>query len=259
MQPDLQEIKDWAAQAGDILCQKFNQRIQVRMKGRFDLVTEADTASEALLIEKIRSRFPDDRIISEESGLLEGSGNGGGTWYVDPLDGTINYSHGMPIFSVTLAYAQHNRILLGIIYDPWKGEFFTAERGKGAYLNDERIYVSGAATLTESLLVTGFPYDAWNTSNNNLDNYGRFARLTQGVRRLGSAALDMAYVAAGRLDGYWEIKINPWDIAAGTLLVEEAGGLVTNSNGEPDYMKAPYSIVAANPTIHAAMMAVLRQ
>ncbi len=257
MQPNLQEAKEWAAEAGEILCQKFTQRHQVRMKGKFDLVTEADTASEALLIDRIRTHYPEDKIISEESGLLEG--NGGGTWYIDPLDGTINYAHGMPIFSVTLAYAEHNRVLLGVVYDPWRGEFFTAERGKGAFLNGEQIFVSEAAGLTESLLVTGFPYDAWNTSNNNLDNYGRFARLTQGVRRLGSAALDMAYVAAGRLDGYWEIIINPWDIAAGTLLVEEAGGLVTNTSGERDYMKTPYSIVAANPTIHAGMMAVLRQ
>lgn len=256
MQPTLQEIKSLAIAAGEILCTNFQQSHAIRHKGRFDIVTEADTASEALIIAGIRSRYPDHTIVTEESGHLQGND---GTWYIDPLDGTINYAHGLPLFSISMAFAEHGQVQLGVVYDPWRKEMFSAERGKGAFLNDERLQASEIADLSDSLLVTGFPYNAYSSPNNNLDNYGKFARMTQGVRRLGSAALDLAYVAAGRMDGYWEISINPWDVAAGTLIVEEAGGVVTNLAGERDYFKPPYSIVAANAGLHPVMMQVLRR
>lgn len=256
MQPNIHDVKAWAAEAGEVLCKNFRQHLDIRHKGRFDLVTQVDTESEAVIIENIRSRFPGHTIVTEERGLLEGSG---GTWFVDPLDGTINYAHGMPMFAVSLAYAEKDQVMLAVVYDPIREEFYTAERGNGAFLNDTPIRVSQAAELSECLLVTGFPYDAWTSQVNNLDNYGNFARRTQGVRRLGSAALDLCYVANGVLDGYWELKIKPWDIAAGTLIVEEAGGKVTNLHGEADYMKPPYSVIAANPAIHAEMLAVLKE
>ena len=255
MRPTLAEVKSWAGEAGEILLANFRQRHQIRYKGRFDLVTEADTASEALIIQKIRTHYPNHEIVTEESGLFPGTQ---GTWYIDPLDGTINYAHGLPMFAVSMAYSEHGQTCLAVVYDPIRGEFFSAERGQGAYLNDERIQVSEAASLTDSLLVTGFPYNAWETPRNNLDNYGRFARLTQGVRRLGSAALDLCYVAAGRLDGYWELEIKAWDIAAGTLIVEEAGGRVTDMDGNPDYFQPPYSIIAAPAPLHAKMLDVIQ-
>jgi myo-inositol-1(or 4)-monophosphatase len=256
MTPTLAEVKSWAGEAGEILLKNFRQRHQIHHKGRFDLVTEADTASEALIIKKIRTHFPDHEIITEESGHLPGAG---GTWYIDPLDGTINYAHGMPVFAVSMAYSEAGQMRLAVVYDPIRGEFFSAERGQGAYLNQERIQVSEVTHLTDSLLVTGFPYNAWDSPLNNLDNYGRFARLTQGVRRLGSAALDLCYVAAGRLDGYWEIEIKSWDIAAGTLIVEEAGGLVTDMHGNRDYFHPPYSIIAAPAALHAEMLEVIQE
>lgn len=256
MQPTIDEMKAWAVQSGNVLMSYFQQGPRIRYKhGKFDPVTEADTASEALLIENIRSRYPEHSILTEESGLLEGERTN--TWYIDPLDGTVNYAHGLPIFSISIAYAENGRVLSGLVYDPYHQEFFTAQRGQGACLNDQPLRVSSAAELSSALLVTGFPYNNTLVQTDNLSNYGRFALITQGVRRLGSAALDLCYVAASRLDGYWEMTINPWDIAAGALIVEEAGGVVTNAHGSPDYMKRPITVVAANPALHKEMLQVL--
>lgn len=255
--PTLDDLEVLARQAGVILRHGFGRRQRITSKSHtIDLVTETDTRSEAFLLEQIRRRWPEHRILAEESGGNDGSG---GTWYVDPLDGTVNFAHGVPIFSVSLAYAEGSEVLLGVVYDPMRDECFAAERGKGAWLNGQPIRVSETATLAESLLVTGFPYDAWSNPENNLDHFAAFAVRTQGVRRLGSAALDLCYVAAGRFDGYWEIRLKPWDVAAGGLIATEAGAVVTNLDGGPDYLSPPQSIVAANPHLHPQMLEVLHR
>jgi len=158
---------------------------------------------------------------------------------------------------VSIAYAREGRVTLAAVYDPMRDELFTAERGRGAWNNGRRLQVSAETELQRSLLVTGFPYDAWSTPHNNLEFYGRFARLTQGVRRLGSAALDLCYVAAGRFEGYWELSLKPWDLAAGALIAAEAGARVTTLQGQPDYLQPPCSLLAAPPALHAKMLAVL--
>jgi myo-inositol-1(or 4)-monophosphatase len=205
----------------------------------------------------VRRDFPSHHILAEESGIIEGSN--AHIWYIDPLDGTVNYAHHVPIFSVSVAYAFNGVVSLGAVYDPLRDELFLAERGKGAWLNGRPLKVSAVTELQKSLLVTGFPYDAWDTEQDNFDNFVKFARMTQGVRRLGSAALDLCYVAAGRFDGFWELALKPWDVAAGGLICEEAGGHVTNVHGAADYMSPPQSVVAAAPGIHAQMLDVLRR
>jgi myo-inositol-1(or 4)-monophosphatase len=201
---------------------------------------------------EINRRWPGSYIISEESGVTPG--NPQTTWYVDPLDGTVNYAHGIPIFAVSIAYAHEGVIQLGVVYDPMRNEMFSAERGHGARLNGQPIHASSVTELEKSLLVTGFPYDTWDTKRDNFGNFTRFAKMSQGVRRFGSAALDAAYVGAGRFDGFWELSLKPWDIAAGGLVAEEAGALVTNVNNQADYLSAPQSIVAAGRGIHAKIL-----
>jgi myo-inositol-1(or 4)-monophosphatase len=258
MTPTLSLVEALARQAGEILRQGFSRRpgfgrrIRIDPKGQNDLVTEIDHQSEAFLISEIRRRFPSHRVMAEESG--ETSGNDCCIWYIDPLDGTINYAHGVPIFSVSIAYEEEGLMRFGAVYDPSQDECFTAERGKGAWLNGDPIHVSQIENLENSLLVTGFPYDAPTRPDNNLNHFNRFTLLTQGVRRLGSAALDLSYVAAGRVDGFWEIRLSPWDVAAGGLIVEEAGGTVTNLQGSPNYLSRPQSILAANPSIQPKML-----
>jgi myo-inositol-1(or 4)-monophosphatase len=256
MPPTITDLIDLAERAGEILRQGFGQQHQVTHKGLVDLVTEVDHRSEDFLIAEIQKRFPGDAIVTEESGRLAGSKER--RWYVDPLDGTVNYAHELPFFCVSLAYAEDERVVLAAVYDPLRRECFSAERGRGARLNGAPIRVSQTEELIQALLATGFAYDTWNNPHNNLENYGRFARLTQGVRRLGSAALDGCYVAAGRLDGYWEMKLGAWDVAACGLIAEEAGATVTGYLGSPGYVGPPTSILAANPNLHAKMLAVLR-
>jgi len=257
MLPTLPEVEELARRAGEILRAGFEREHQVEHKGVIDLVTEVDHQSEAFLLAEIQHRFPGSSILSEEAGKL--SGGEEHLWYVDPLDGTVNYAHGVPIFCVSIGYAHRGVTTLGVVYDPLRDEAFTAERGRGARLNGRSIHVSDARELKDSLLVTGFPYDTWSSPRNNLEFYGRFARVTQGVRRLGSAALDLCYVAAGRLDGFWEISIHAWDIAAAGLIAEEAGAMVTNVNGGPDYLSPPQSILAAPPALHPKMLVVLQK
>ncbi len=252
MQPALNFVIELARGAGEIVRRGYGQQHDIQYKSAIDLVTEVDHQSEAYLVEAIRRAHPDHSLITEEAGILAGQVRC--RWYVDPLDGTVNYSHGMPFFCVSVAYAEDGLVRLAAIHDPLRDECFSAERGKGAWLNGAPIHVSASADLAHSLLVTGFPYDMWESEANNLDNFIRFSRRSQAVRRLGSAALDLCYVAAGRLDGYWEIKIKAWDIAAGALIVEEAGGRVTKLDGSSDYMTPPFDILAANPYIHGEML-----
>ncbi|MBK7453705.1 MAG: inositol monophosphatase [Anaerolineales bacterium] len=252
MKPTLSDIEQLARGAGAILRDGYNKEHQVSYKGVIDLVTEIDHASESFLIKEIQSRFPDSHIVAEESGETQGSNEG--IWYIDPLDGTVNYAHHIPLFCVSIAFAYDGNVKLGAVYDPLRDEMFTAERGKGAFLNGKPIHASAATELQKSLLVTGFPYDTWNTEKDNFKNFEKLAKTTQGVRRLGSAALDGCYVAAGRFDGFWELTLKPWDIAAAGLIAEESGAHVTATDGKPDYISSPQSILAAAPGVYEKLL-----
>ena len=257
MQPTLSELERLARQAGEILRAGYNDDHRVDYKGEIDLVTEVDRQSEDFLLGELQRLFPDHKVLAEESGGLDGGDDY--TWYIDPLDGTVNYAHKIPIFCVSIACAARGSLSLAAVYDPMRGEMFSAERGKGAWLNGQPLRVSGATELRRSLLVTGFPYDAWTSPRDNFAYFVRFGKLTQGVRRLGSAALDLCYVAAGRFDGFWELSLKPWDVAAGGLIALEAGAAVTNIAGGPDFISAPQSVLAAAPGIHAEMLAILAE
>ena len=256
MQPALSYLETLARQAGEILRAGYNKEHQVGYKGVIDLVTEVDHQSEAFLLGQVQANFPDHHILSEETGVIQG--NDEHIWYIDPLDGTVNYAHHVPIFCVSIAYASRGTLVLGAVYDPMRDEMFIAERGQGAYLNGRPISVSLTTELQKSLLVTGFPYNAWNTPQDNFANFVKFGKLSQGVRRLGSAALDLCYVAAGRFDGFWELALHPWDVAAGGLICEEAGARVTNVDGGTDYLSSPQSVIACTPGIYSHMMDELR-
>jgi myo-inositol-1(or 4)-monophosphatase len=257
MQPTLSYVENLARQSGAILKAGYDTEHQIGYKGVIDLVTEVDHQSEEFLLGEIRKDFPDHHIFSEESGIIQGSDEH--IWYVDPLDGTVNYAHHIPIFCVSIAYAFQGTLTLGTVYDPMRDEMFLAERGKGSFLNERPLRVSNTTEMQRSLLVTGFPYNAWDTPQDNFDNFVRFGKISRGVRRLGSAALDLCYVAAGRFDGFWEMALNPWDVAAGGLIAEEAGARVTNVSGEADYLSPPQSVVACTPGIHARMLEELHK
>lgn len=252
MGPTLSEIERLAREAGAILRAGYNKEHQVNYKGVIDLVTEVDHQSEAFLLKEVRGKYPDHHIFAEESGIIQGSLEH--IWYVDPLDGTVNYAHHIPIFCVSIAYASGETLELGAVYDPMRDEMFSAERGKGATLNGKALRASMVTELQKSLLVTGFPYDAWNTDQDNFANFVHFGKLTQGVRRLGSAALDLCYVAAGRFDGFWEMSLKPWDVAAGGLICREAGASITNVKGEADFVSPPQSVVASAAGIHELIL-----
>ncbi|HTX90630.1 MAG TPA: inositol monophosphatase family protein [Anaerolineales bacterium] len=257
MPPVLADLERLARQAGEILRLGYEGKHQVSYKGVIDLVTEVDKQSEDLLLGEIQRAFPGHQIISEEIGVVPG--REGDQWFVDPLDGTVNYAHGIPVFCVSIGYAHNGEIVLAAVYDPLRDELFTAERGRGSHLNGRPLSVSQASELQRSLLVTGFAYDLWTTPNDNLDNFGRLAKLSQGVRRLGSAALDLCYVAAGRFDGYWELSLRQWDMAAGSLIATEAGATVTTLEGRPDILTPPCSLIAASPAIHARLLETLNR
>ena len=243
-----------ARAAGDILKHYASRDKRVEYKGRGNLVTVADRESEALIIREIRSRYPDHRILAEESGFLDHSSNASSTgrWIVDPLDGTTNYAHQFPMYSVSIGFEHEDQVLCGAVYDPVRDEMFTASRDGGTFVNGEPIAVSGVSTLSEGLLLTGFPYGFREKVGGALDLFRAFLVGSQAVRRAGSAALDLCYIAAGRCDGFWELDLQPWDTAAGIVIVEEAGGRVTDFRGEPfrvDYKE----IVASNGLIHEEM------
>jgi len=255
---DLNEALDFAIatvhEAGAVLRDYYRTGVTVKYKSEIDLITEADRASETLILSRIRSAYPDCAILSEESGASANASSA--VWIADPLDGTTNFAHGLPIFSVTLAVVVDGVIQVGVTYDPIHGELYTAQRGQGAYLNGKRLRVSTVPVLDRALLVTGFPYDRRTNPNNNIRQFTDFSLRAQGVLRLGSAALDLGAVAAGRIDGYWEWGINPWDVAAGVLMIAEAGGQVTMPDGLPLDLYAR-KIVASNRLIHDEMVQVL--
>jgi myo-inositol-1(or 4)-monophosphatase len=257
MYPSLTDLITLAHQAGEILRGSFGQILQVDHKGVIDLVSEADHRSEQFLLSYIRQHYPGHSIVAEESGEQPGAADH--AWYIDPLDGTVNYVHSLPIYSISLAYAKDGEMRLGVVYDPSRDECFSAEHGRGAWFNEQPIHTSSASELDHALLVTGFPYDIRTNPVNNLDHYAYFATHSQAVRRLGSAALDLCYVACGRFDGYWELWVKAWDVAAGGLIAREAGALVTNMTGGPDFISPPQSILAANPHIHNLMLRELNR
>ena len=243
-----------AQEAGNVLRSSFGRKIVVSNKGDIDLVTEVDLAAEKVIKDLIQSHYPKHGILAEESGATETDSEY--RWIVDPLDGTTNYAHGLPIFCVSIALECAGEMIIGVIYDPMRDELFAAERGNGATMNGRTIRVSKTEALTKSLLVTGFPYDIHSNKVNNIDNFTNFIRNAQAVRRLGSAAIDLCYVACGRFDGFWEMKLNAWDMAAGALIVEEAGGEVTNFDGNVfDPFKK--EICASNGMIHKEMVTIL--
>lgn len=242
-------------EAGQILIEKFGRKLNVSKKGDINLVTEADLASERYIVEKIKSHFPKHSLLAEESGTAVLDGNSAWKWIIDPLDGTTNFAHGYPCWCVTLALEHAGEVVIGVTFDPTRDEIFAAEKGKGATLNNKPIRVSETETLSEALLVTGFPYD-FKQKEDFAQNLTAFLLHSRGVRRDGSAAIDMAYVACGRFDGFWEEGLNPWDVAAGALLIEEAGGQVTYYDGAKFSIYRP-PICASNGLIHRQMLEVL--
>jgi myo-inositol-1(or 4)-monophosphatase len=246
----LETAAEIARESGAIITKYLERKIGFELKGEFDLVTEADRASERLIVDRLRSHFPSHSIVAEEGGGQEGSSEY--RWYVDPLDGTTNFAHGFPAFNVTLALERAGELIAGVVFDPLRNEMFTAERGSGAYLNHRRIHVSKTSSIETSLSATGFP-SRKRHENVNVHFFYQVAMLSHGVRRAGAAALDLAYVACGRLDALWEFGLNPWDIAAGVLLIEEAGGACSDMRGGALNLRGPH-ILADNGLIHAPMV-----
>ena len=242
-------------EAGALLAQLSKQPHEITYKRPSDLVTEADKRSEALILERLRAHFPKHAIVAEESGAQKTGSDY--CWYVDPLDGTTNFAHGFPVFSVSLGLSYRDEVICGVVYDPMRDELFTAERGGGAYLNNRRLHASKIASLSESLLSTGFPPFA-NNHELNIQYYYRFTQLSHGVRRAGSAALDLCYVASGRFEGFWELKLNPWDKAAGSLMVLEAGGQISDLHGGPFNLLAD-EIFVSNGLVHEEMIKVFNE
>jgi myo-inositol-1(or 4)-monophosphatase len=243
--------------AGIILKQRLGCPGRISHKGVIDIVTEMDRKAEALIIKEIRRAFPDHGILTEESPEIKGSSTGvQKRWIIDPLDGTTNYAHGFPVFCVSIAFEKDGEVMFGVVYNPMLDEMFVAEKGKGSSLNKKRIRVSSTKGLGHSLLATGFPYDVRSSRDNNLRNFSRFALKAQAIRRAGSAALDLCYAACGRFDGFWELRLKPWDTAASALIVKEAGGRVTDFKGNAFSIHSG-ECLASNGLIHEDMIAVL--
>jgi myo-inositol-1(or 4)-monophosphatase len=244
-----------ARSAGAVILDGFEKPHDTFLKGRRELVTDVDRASEEIILRAISAECPDDLIIAEETApeLAESSR----VWIVDPLDGTNNYAHGYPFFCVAIALEEEGKLIAGVVYDPLRDEMFVAERGRGASVNGQPMRVSASALLLESLVATGFPYDRTDDAGNNLDKLNRFIVAVRGIRRGGSAELDLVYVARGRLDGFWEQGLKTWDVSAGGLIVLEAGGVVTNFGSEAwDHRRG--DVIASNGLIHGQMQQLVR-
>jgi myo-inositol-1(or 4)-monophosphatase len=252
----LEKAVEIAREAGALVANFYERRVGFESKGEFDLVTEADRASEKLIVERLSAHFPTHNIVAEEGGGQKSSSEY--TWFVDPLDGTTNFAHSFPMFNVTMALARGEELVAGVVFDPMHDELFTAERGAGAYLNHRRIHVSGAKRLRESLSATGFP-SRKRHHNANIYFYYQLAMASHGVRRTGSAAIDLAYVACGRLDFFWEFGLKPWDVAAGSLLVQEAGGRVSDMHGATHQVTESESVLANNGALHAEALAMFAE
>jgi myo-inositol-1(or 4)-monophosphatase len=243
-----------AEEAGAILSRRFGKARIVRYKDPINLVTQADRESERTIVRRLRKAFPTYGILAEEGTVIKADTR----WVIDPLDGTTNYAHGYPVFCVSIALEREGEIVLGVVYDPIRKEMFSSERGKEAFLNCNKMRASRIRSLGRALLVTGFAYDVHTSRNNNLDHFANFILHSQAVRRDGSAALDLAYLAAGRFDGFWELKLHAWDTAAGSLLVREAGGRVTDFRGRLFSIYGQETL-ASNGLIHKAMQGIIAQ
>ncbi len=250
----LHEAVSAARIAGQYQKSRFASTLDIEMKGDKNLVTEVDKESERLIVEHLLSRFPGHDIVAEEGEYLQAGSPC--RWIIDPVDGTTNYAHGYPWFCSSIALEIEGELVAGVIYNPIYDELFTATKGDGAYLNGNRLSVSSRMPLSNSLLGTGFPYDCATDHANNFANFIAFQKSARGIRRAGAAALDLAYVAAGRLDGFWELKLKAWDVAAGVLMIREAGGVVTTFDGST-YDIFNDRIVASNGLIHDSMVNML--
>ena len=247
--------REAAEEAGKDLMGLFGRINQIRMKGAIDLVTEADLQAEKTILDIIGRSFPDDRILTEEAGANDKQSDR--LWIIDPLDGTTNFAHRFPCFAVSIGLRIKKEMVLGIVYNPSSEDLYLALKGQGAYHNDRPIQVSQVKSIKESLLVTGFSYKVHDSPESELDLFGKMIMKAQGLRRPGSAALDLCYVASGICDGFWEKDLHPWDTAAGSLIVQEAGGVVSDYQNQP-YDPFQKSILAANPHIHKAMLEIIR-
>lgn len=245
-----------AKEAGKILKENLGKSIEIGFKGDINLVTDIDLKSEKTIVQIIRNKYPDHQVLTEEGEGQKGTSSH--KWIIDPLDGTTNYAHGYPCFCVSIAFEKNGDVLFGVIYDPVLDELFTAEKGGGACLNGRKIRVSSTDKLIHSMLATGFPYDLRESQNNNLIHFNNFIMNAQAIRRAGSAALDLCYVAMGRFDGFWELKLSPWDVAAGSLIVREAGGIVSDFKGGAFDIYSK-EILASNGKIHDGMVEVLKR
>lgn len=246
--------RNLARQAGALLRDGFAHQHTLALKSAYEVVTEMDRASEDLIVAAIRRMYPDHAILAEEGGGVEQESPF--LWVIDPLDGTNNYAHNFPFFGVSIALIEDGSLRIGVVYDPLRDELFSAERGDGAFCNERRIQISPTPRLDAALVSTGFPYDYATAAENNYPQFNRIQARTQGVRRAGAAALDLAYVAAGRLDAHWELRLKPWDSAAGALLIQEAGGRLSDWDGKA---WTPWSdrLIASNGHIHAELIAAL--
>lgn len=250
----LEPLQEVAREAGTLLMSYFG-KVEIEYKGDVDLVTEADRKAETLIVERLKARWPGFDITGEE-GARSRTGSEY-HWYIDPLDGTTNFAHGYPVFAVSIALEHKNERVAGVVYDPTRDEMFAAEKGGGTLLNGKRVRVSKTKTLVESLVATGFPSHKRH-KNPNIHFYHQITLRTHGVRRAGSAAMDLAYTACGRYDAYWEFNLNPWDTAAGVLLVQEAGGTVTGLYGDPFQVESK-EVIASNTLLHAALLKELEE
>ena len=246
----LEKAVDAAREAGALILEYY-EKVGFETKGEFDLVTVADRASEKLIVERLRTHFPTLSIVAEEGGGREGTSEY--RWFVDPLDGTTNFAHSFPAFNVTLGLARGEEMIAGVVFDPVRNELFTTERESGAFLNDKRIQVSKAQRVADSLSSTGFP-SRKRSHNVNIHFYYQLAMASHGVRRTGSAAIDLAYVACGRLDFFWEFGLKPWDVAAGSLLVAEAGGMVSDMHGDAHSVTKSEGVLATNGALHSEVL-----
>jgi len=254
MKGHLEVAKAAAVKAGNILRERINGSREITYKGEINLVTEMDRLSEKMVVETILGAFPDHGVLAEEEAQIENSS--GFLWIIDPLDGTTNYAHGYPSFSVSIGLESSGDVIVGVVYDPMRDELFSAARGQGAFLNGDPIAVSRTDVLIRSLLATGFPYDRSASKENNLNYFNALIMASQEIRRSGSASLDLCALAAGRLDGYWELKLQPWDVAAGSLIVQEAGGVLTDFSGKRSSIR-DNEILASNGRIHGQILEII--
>ena len=261
MHPMLNIAVRAARRAGNIITRSLEKvdQLDITEKSPNDFVSDVDRMAEEAIINVLHDAYPEHSILAEESGAVSGKGNNSDEyqWIIDPLDGTTNFLHGFPQFAVSIAFKHKGRLEQAVVYDPMRQELFTASRGGGAQLNDRRLRVSNRRELNGALLGTGFPFKAQKHLDTYLETFKALFPMTAGIRRPGSAALDLAYVAAGRLDGFWEIGLNPWDMAAGALLIQEAGGLISDFNGGNEYLESG-NVVAGNPKVFKAILQTIR-